>query len=339
MAAEIAVRLCVLTAIRVSSLIGRHRRTDQLKPSILIVNGPGLGDLSVDGAKSDRGLGLTMIRDASRALCEQFGIQLDFRHTEDLDKVSQWLARESQEFDGVIVNPVGYSRATTVPIENYRAAIQTIAHLNKPVIEVHINNIFHHGAESTQPLREDGGDMGFICGFGLNSYLAAIRAIGLRLQVHHRDHNRRINKVDKVFILNGPNLNLLGRREPEIYGRLTLEDLARRCAEVGVQRGLDVEFRQTNHEGELVDWIQEAIDVAKGIIVNAAAYTHTSVAIHDALRANPRPKIELHISNPHLREAFRQFSYVSPVVDGIVAGLGTSGYALSLQLMADLIDS
>lgn len=142
----------------------------------------------------------------------------------------------------------------------------------------------------------------------------------------------------KVFVLNGPNLNLLGRREPEIYGRLTLDDLARQCAGAGRQQGLDVEFRQTNHEGQLVDWIQESIDVAKGIIINAAAYTHTSVAIHDALRAYPGLKIELHISNPHLRETFRHISYVSPVVDGIVAGLGVPGYALSVRLMADLLN-
>jgi 3-dehydroquinate dehydratase II len=145
--------------------------------------------------------------------------------------------------------------------------------------------------------------------------------------------------ANKIFVLNGPNLNLLGRREPEIYGSLTLDELALRCRKVGLQHGLDVEFRQSNHEGELVDWIQEAIDAAQGMIINAAAYTHTSVAIHDALRAYPGLKIELHISNPHLRETFRHISYVSPVVDAIVAGLGIIGYELAVQLMAELLNA
>jgi 3-dehydroquinate dehydratase-2 len=142
-----------------------------------------------------------------------------------------------------------------------------------------------------------------------------------------------------VFVLNGPNLNLLGRREPEIYGRLTLDDLSRQCKKTGLQYGLDVQFRQSNHEGELVDWIQEAIDEVQGIVINPAAYTHTSVAIHDALRAYSGYKIELHISNPHLRETFRHVSYVSPVVDAIVAGLGVSGYELTVQLMAGLLNA
>jgi 3-dehydroquinate dehydratase-2 len=143
----------------------------------------------------------------------------------------------------------------------------------------------------------------------------------------------------KVFVLNGPNLNLLGRREPEIYGRATLDDLANQCKKTGSQHGLDIHFRQSNYEGELVDWIQEAIDVAEGMVINAAAYTHTSVAIHDALRAYSGYKIELHISNPHLREEFRHVSYVSPVVDAILAGLGVAGYELAVQLMAGVLDA
>jgi 3-dehydroquinate dehydratase-2 len=139
----------------------------------------------------------------------------------------------------------------------------------------------------------------------------------------------------KIYILNGPNLNLLGTREPEIYGSSTLDELAGRCREVGSKVGLDVDFRQSNHEGELVEWIQGAIDRVDGIVINAAAYTHTSVAIHDALRAYNGYKIELHISNPHLRESFRHVSYVSPVVDSIIAGFGVRGYELSVEAMAE----
>lgn len=142
-----------------------------------------------------------------------------------------------------------------------------------------------------------------------------------------------------IYILNGPSLNLLGTREPQLYGTRTLEDIGAACRDAGARRGLTVVFRQTNHEGELVDWIQEAIGVADGLIINAAAYTHTSIAIHDALRAFSGYKIELHISNPRLREKFRHVSYVSSAVDGVVAGLGPCGYELVVELMADILAS
>jgi len=141
----------------------------------------------------------------------------------------------------------------------------------------------------------------------------------------------------KILILNGPNLNLLGTREPEIYGTRTLEDIARECHVLGEKQGLDLEFRQSNHEGDIIDWIQEAIEVAEGIVINAGAYTHTSVAIHDALRSFDGYKIELHISNPHLRESFRHVSYVSSVVDAIVAGLGIAGYELVVDILAEVM--
>lgn len=139
-----------------------------------------------------------------------------------------------------------------------------------------------------------------------------------------------------IYVLNGPNLNLLGTREPEIYGDLTLDQVADRCKAVGGKRGVVVQFRQSNHEGQLVEWIQEAIaEEVPGLVINAAAYTHTSVAIHDALRSYVGYKIELHISNPYLREPFRHVSYVSPVVDAVVAGLGINGYELVVDLMAE----
>lgn len=139
----------------------------------------------------------------------------------------------------------------------------------------------------------------------------------------------------KLLIINGPNLNLLGTREPDIYGSDTLRDIADRCISVGKTRGLQVDCVQSNHEGQLVEWIQKAIDSADALIINAAAYTHTSIAIHDALKCFDGLKIELHISNPHMREPFRHVSYVSSAVDGVIMGLGVSGYEHAVELVAD----
>jgi 3-dehydroquinate dehydratase-2 len=144
-----------------------------------------------------------------------------------------------------------------------------------------------------------------------------------------------MSSPSKVVVINGPNLNLLGTREPEIYGSDTLEAIAERCQQLGERAGLEVRFLQSNNEGKIVDWIQEAIDTTSALVINAAAYTHTSVAIHDALRAYPGYKVELHISNPHLRESFRQVSYVAPCVDAVVAGLGVRGYDLVIDLLGD----
>jgi 3-dehydroquinate dehydratase-2 len=137
-----------------------------------------------------------------------------------------------------------------------------------------------------------------------------------------------------VFVLNGPNLNLLGVREPSVYGSMTLADIEHAARETGARLGLDVDCRQTNHEGVLVDWIQEARTGAAGIVLNAAAYTHTSVALQDAIRAAGVPTIEVHLSNVHARESFRHHSYVSPVATGVIVGLGADGYDLALQALA-----
>jgi 3-dehydroquinate dehydratase-2 len=142
----------------------------------------------------------------------------------------------------------------------------------------------------------------------------------------------------KVLIVNGPNLNLLGRREPDIYGRTTLADIATACARRGEALGLDVDFRQSNHEGELVDWIQSASGTHAALIVNAAALTHTSVAILDALAAVDLPVIEVHLTNIFRRESFRHHSYVSPVAQGVVCGFGGFGYELALEAAARLIE-
>lgn len=145
--------------------------------------------------------------------------------------------------------------------------------------------------------------------------------------------------MNPVHVLNGPNLNLLGKREPEIYGHDTLADIEARLKTQAAQSGFDVVVRQTNHEGELVTHIQDARTAASAVIINPAAYTHTSVAVHDALKMLDVPVIELHLSNPHAREAFRHHSYVSPVATGIIAGFGAAGYEHALASVLRLLET
>jgi 3-dehydroquinate dehydratase-2 len=140
-----------------------------------------------------------------------------------------------------------------------------------------------------------------------------------------------------VLVLNGPNLNLLGKRQPEVYGRETLADVEAACRALAPDLGLEVTFRQSNHEGMLVDAIQEARETAGGIVINPGAYSHTSVAILDALNAFDGAVMEVHISNIHRREAFRHHSYVSRRAEGVIAGCGTQGYLLALRRLATLL--
>ena len=142
-----------------------------------------------------------------------------------------------------------------------------------------------------------------------------------------------------IFVLNGPNLNLLGVRDPSIYGHDTLTDIEERCLARAASLGLEIDFRQTNHEGQLVDWIQEARESAEGIVLNAGALTHTSVSLLDALSAAELPVIEVHLSNIFRREPFRHHSYVSPAAKGVICGLGAHGYELALDALARLLDS
>jgi len=138
-----------------------------------------------------------------------------------------------------------------------------------------------------------------------------------------------------ILVLNGPNLNLLGTRQPEVYGRTTLADVERDCQAKGKALGVDIDFRQSNHEGTLVDWIHEAKGRHAGIVINAGAYTHTSVAIMDAIASVELPAIEVHISNIHKREPFRHLSYISKVSVGMICGLGPIGYLLALEGLVD----
>lgn len=142
-----------------------------------------------------------------------------------------------------------------------------------------------------------------------------------------------------VYVLNGPNLNLLGKREPHLYGHETLADVERNCRMLGAELHLEIRFHQTNREYELIDWIHEAREAAAAVVINPAAFTHTSVAILDALNACAFPVFEVHISNVHKREAFRHHSYVSLRADGVMAGFGIQGYELALRRVAHLLEA
>jgi 3-dehydroquinate dehydratase-2 len=144
-------------------------------------------------------------------------------------------------------------------------------------------------------------------------------------------------KQPVIYVLNGPNLNMLGLRQPEIYGRDTLADVEALCRKAGKRLGLTIDFRQSNMEGELVTWIQQARSKAAGIVLNAGAYTHTSVAILDALNAAEKPCVEVHLSNIHRRESFRHHSYVSLAAKGMICGFGPKGYVLALEALADIV--
>jgi len=142
----------------------------------------------------------------------------------------------------------------------------------------------------------------------------------------------------QISIFNGPNLNLLGLRQPDIYGHETLQDVENNCKDLASQLGLKIDFKQSNHEGELVDWIQAARDTSAGIIINPAAYSHPSIAVLDALNAFDGLVVEVHISNIHAREAFRHHSYVSQRANAVIAGCGTDGYTFALQRIHTLLN-
>ncbi len=146
-------------------------------------------------------------------------------------------------------------------------------------------------------------------------------------------------RMPKILILHGPNLNMLGRREPEIYGTQTLQDIENLCRNHAQKNNIETDFFQSNHEGQIIDAIQDIIDTHDGLIINAGAYTHTSVAIHDALKLLNMPIIEIHISNPHTREEFRHHSYISPIAAAIIKGQGVDGYAQAIDKIGKLIQN
>ena len=146
--------------------------------------------------------------------------------------------------------------------------------------------------------------------------------------------NRDAERSRRVLLLHGPNLNLLGQREPEVYGTTTLADVDARCRTLGAELGLEVDARQSNHEGALIDAAQEAMTAFGAVVINPGGYSHTSVALRDALAALPVPVVEVHISNVHAREPFRAHSYVSPIATAVIAGAGVLGYELALRVCA-----
>jgi|TARA_B110000467_G_C18026819_1_gene318621 3-dehydroquinate dehydratase-2 len=150
--------------------------------------------------------------------------------------------------------------------------------------------------------------------------------------------SRAVATQRSIWVLNGPNLNLLGEREPGIYGGESLADIEQRCRDAAAQSDIALEFRQTNHEGELVGWIQEARGAATGLAINAGAYTHTSVAVHDALRLLDIPIVEVHLSNIFAREEFRHKSYISAAATGVVCGFGPMSYVLAIDALAARMD-
>lgn len=148
---------------------------------------------------------------------------------------------------------------------------------------------------------------------------------------------RKRSGPDPVYVLNGPNLNLLGSREPEIYGRLTLAEIEQLLRQKALSYELAIDFRQSNSEGTLIDWLQEARQSASAVIFNAGGYSHTSIALLDACRALGRPLVEVHLSNPYAREAFRHRSYIGETADGVICGFGAAGYCLALEAVVDLL--
>jgi|GEM_PF-125049 len=293
---------------------------------ILILNGPGT-DEPVPGTR------LEEVRLACADSCERLGFVMDFRHSEDDDAICAAISRDAPNFDLLIIHPAGKKVLGHADrMERYGTEIMALAERGMAVIEIHWENIFRDERPSTAPLQRPGAPIGLVSGLGMEGFKLAIESM--------RDQDNVLTSEPApmtIRVINGPNLNLLGTREPEIYGRETLDDIRRNCEKTAESIGVTVEFFQSNHEGEIVELIQGAIDKVDALIINAAAYTHTSVAIHDALKAFTGLKIELHISNPHARDSFRHISFVSSAVDAVIAGMGVGGYPLAVKKAAEIL--
>jgi 3-dehydroquinate dehydratase-2 len=173
-----------------------------------------------------------------------------------------------------------------------------------------------------------------LCAATMAHYNAARPPAGVPLA---RKAQTSKGRAQAIYVLNGPNLNLIGTREPEIYGRTTLAEIGKMSAARAKTHGYSVAFRQTNSEGELIDWLQEARHSAAGVVLNAAGLSHTSVAVLDAVRAVERPVIEVHLSNPYRREIYRRRSYISEAATGVICGLGAEGYLFAIDALAHLL--
>lgn len=267
------------------------------------------------------------------AHCQALNLEFAYRWADNHEQLATLLITESCNFNAVIIDTgTQLLPANKEDIEEALLSLGTNAPI---VIEAHSENIIRYEESAAQPLSAADSGLGLVCGLGLGSHLLAIDAVQQQLAQSLMAAERGPKPISAV-VINGPNLNLLGTREPDIYGHDTLAAIAERCTLLGDACDVQLEFLQSNYEGQIVDWIQESINKVDAIIINAGAYTHTSVAIHDALKAYSGFIIELHISNPHLRESFRHTSYVSLAADAIVAGLGVSAYEHCIRLLPSI---
>lgn len=289
-----------------------------MKKRLLILEGPGLESSTRANAIAAAG--------------RELDVDVDHRQTDDPDRFFDSI-RSAGDYGGLLVNPIESAQGANFEPIDFRTALDSLD-AAIPAIELRLDNVFVDDNTGPEPVSIPGLSVGFVAGLGDDGYRLAMRALCGAAAAGVPD-GAQTGEARSILVLNGPNLNLLGSRQPDVYGHDTLDDIARRSLQLANPAGVSVEFRQSNHEGELVDWIQGAIGARDALVINAAAYTHTSVALHDALLAYDGFKVELHISNPHARDAFRHHSFVSSAVDAVIAGLGPAGYELVTGLLVE----
>jgi 3-dehydroquinate dehydratase-2 len=305
---------------------------DMQQQTILILNASG----PANGETPD-----ALRRDCA-AISDELGLAVEFAFADGAQALYDGVVRGCRDTAAVIVDPGTAPDAAVTAA--YRYALRVTANRTLPFVELREFNIFAGNEDAVVSPYEAVGRMGLVAGFGRVGYALAIHAVARRLGLTTRggadtETAGSARTRTRIGYINGPNLNLLGTREPEIYGSDTLENIAERCRDAGARTGYAVDFLQSNHEGQIVDWIQATIGTTDALIVNAGAYTHTSIAIHDALRAYDGFAVELHISNPHARETFRHRSYVATAVDAVVLGLGPAGYELLVPVLGEVLRS